>query len=37
MIVQELIEEGQPLPETPHDSVEVEEISEQEPRIAVTV
>ncbi|HTU48914.1 MAG TPA: type II toxin-antitoxin system HicB family antitoxin [Bryobacteraceae bacterium] len=38
MIVQELIEEGQPLPEGPHDSVEVEEISEQEqPRIAVTV
>lgn len=38
MIVQELIEDGEPLPESPKDSVEVEEISHQEqPRIAVTV
>ncbi len=38
MIVQELIEDGQPLPEGPLDSVHVEEISDQEqPRIAVTV
>jgi predicted RNase H-like HicB family nuclease len=37
MIVQELIEEGKPLPEGPHDSVEVVEVSQQEPRIAVTV
>src|SRR6202034_2880192 len=38
MIVQELIEDGQPLPEGPQDSVEVEEISGQEQlRIAVTV
>jgi len=37
MIVQELIEEGKPLPETPADSVEIEEVSEEQPRIAVTV
>jgi predicted RNase H-like HicB family nuclease len=37
MIVQESIEDGKPLPEGPHDSVEVEEVSQQEPRIAVTV
>ena len=34
----ELIEDGEPLPEGPKDAVEVEEISKQEqPRIAVTV
>jgi predicted RNase H-like HicB family nuclease len=37
LIVQELIEEGKPLPEGPNDSVEVEDISQEEPRIAVTV
>lgn len=37
MIVQELIEEGRPLPDTPADSVEIEEVSEEKPRIAVTV
>jgi len=37
MIVQEFIEEGKPLPEGPEDSVEVEEVSQEEPRIAVTV
>lgn len=37
MIVQEFIDKGKSLPEEPHDAVEVEEISEQEPRIAVTV
>ncbi len=37
MIVDELIEEGKPLPEGPDDSVEVEEVSEEQPRIAVTV
>ena len=38
MIVQELVEDGEPLPEGPQDLVEVEEISHQEqPRIAVTV
>ena len=38
MIVQELVEDGKPLPEGPGDSVEVQEISQQaEPRIAVTV
>lgn len=37
MIVQEFIEDGKPLPEGPADSVEVFEISENEPRIAVTV
>ena len=37
MIVQEFIEEGKPLPEGPRDSVEVEEISQEQPRIAITV
>jgi predicted RNase H-like HicB family nuclease len=37
MIVQEFIEDGKPLPEGPEDSVEVEEVSQQDPRIAVTV
>jgi predicted RNase H-like HicB family nuclease len=37
MIVQEFVEDAKPLPEGPHDSVEVEEVSQQEPRIAVTV
>ncbi len=38
LIVQELIEDGQPLPEGPQESVEVQEISQQDqPRIAVTV
>lgn len=37
MIVQEFIEEGKPLPESPADSVEVVEVSEETPRIAVTV
>jgi hypothetical protein len=37
MIVQEFLEEGKQLPEGPCDAVEVHEISEEEPRIAVTV
>ena len=37
MIAQEFMEEGKPLPEGPFDSVEVEEVSLEEPRIAVTV
>jgi hypothetical protein len=37
MIVQEFIEDAKPLPEGPHDAVKVEEVSQQEPRIAVTV
>jgi len=37
MIVQEFIEEGRALPEGPEDSVEVEEVSQEAPRIAVTV
>lgn len=37
MIVQELIDEGKPLPEGPEGIVEVVEISEEAPRIAVTV
>jgi len=37
MIVREFIDEGKPLPEGPEDSVEVEEVSQEEPRIAVTV
>ena len=37
MIVEEFIEEGKPLPEIPEDSVEVEEVSPEHPRIAVTV
>ncbi len=36
MIVQEFTEEGKPLPEGPKDSVEIEEVSAEEPRIAVT-
>ncbi|MGH9585216.1 MAG: type II toxin-antitoxin system HicB family antitoxin [Bryobacteraceae bacterium] len=37
MIVQEFIEEGKPLPDTPPDCVEVADLSKEEPRIAVTV
>ena len=37
MIVAEFIEEGKPLPEGPEDSVQVEEVSQEQPRIAVTV
>jgi len=37
MIVQEFIEEGKPLPEGPEDIVEVAEVSQEAPRIAVTV
>ena len=37
MLVQEFMEEGKPLPEGPEGSVEVEEISQEDPRIAVTV
>lgn len=37
MIVQEFIDEGRPLPEGPKDSVEIEEVSQERPRIAVTV
>lgn len=37
MIVEEFVEDGRALPEGPADSVEVVEISEKEPRIAVTV
>ena len=37
MIVQEFVEEGKALPEGPGDSVEVAVVSEEEPRIAVTV
>jgi predicted RNase H-like HicB family nuclease len=37
LIVQEFIEEGKPLPEGPGDSVEIEEVSQEEPRIAVTI
>lgn len=37
MIVQEFVDEGKPLPEGPAGSVEVEEISEEQPHIAVTV
>ncbi len=37
MIVQEFIEEGKPLPETPADFVDIEEVSDEKPRIAVTV
>jgi len=36
-IVQEFAEEGEPLPEAPQDSVDIEEVSDEEPRIAVTV
>jgi len=37
MIVQEFTEEGKALPEGPEDSVEIEEVSQEQPRIAVTV
>ena len=37
MIVAELIEEGQSIPEGPAEEVEVAEISQEEPRIAITV
>jgi len=37
MIVQEFIEEGRALPEGPSDSVEVAEVPNEDPRIAVTV
>jgi hypothetical protein len=37
MIVQELTQEGKALPDGPEDSVEIEEVSEEKPRIAVTV
>jgi predicted RNase H-like HicB family nuclease len=37
MIVQEFVDEGKPLPEGPADSVEIEEVSQESPRIAVTV
>jgi predicted RNase H-like HicB family nuclease len=37
VIVQEFVEEGRPLPEGPEDSVEVEDVSQEDPRIAVTV
>lgn len=37
MIVEELTEDGTLLPEDPEDSVEVQEVSLKEPRIAVTV
>ena len=37
MIVQEFTEEGKALPDGPQDSVEIEEVSQEQPRIAVTV
>jgi predicted RNase H-like HicB family nuclease len=37
MIVEEFVEEGKPLPEGPEDYVEVEEVSREQPHIAVTV
>jgi len=37
MIVEELIEERKPLPEGPEDLVEVQDVSAEHPRIAVTV
>jgi predicted RNase H-like HicB family nuclease len=37
MIVQEYVEEGKPLPEGPEDAVDVAEISQEAPRIAITV
>lgn len=37
MIVQEFVEDGKPLPEGPGDAVDVMEISQEAPRIAVTV
>ena len=37
MIVQEFTEEGKALPDGPKDSVAIEEVSQEQPRIAVTV
>ena len=37
MIVQEFVEEGRALPEVPADAVEVREVSQEQPSIAVTV
>jgi hypothetical protein len=37
MIVQEFMEDGKPLLEGPGDAVEVAEVSQEAPRIAVTV
>jgi predicted RNase H-like HicB family nuclease len=37
MIVAELIEEGRSIPERPVGEVEVAEVSQEEPRIAITV
>ncbi len=37
MIVQEFVEEGKTLPDVPADAVQIEEVSEENPRIAVTV
>jgi predicted RNase H-like HicB family nuclease len=37
MIVQESIEDGEPLPDGPSDQVEVVEVPAEDPRIAVTV
>jgi predicted RNase H-like HicB family nuclease len=37
MIVEESLEEGRPLPESPADDVEVTEVSKDTPRIALTV
>ena len=37
MIVKDFVEEGRALPEGPRDSVEVEEVSQDRPHIAVTV
>jgi predicted RNase H-like HicB family nuclease len=37
MIVQEFVEDGKTPPEGPEDEVEVAEISEEQPRIAITV
>jgi predicted RNase H-like HicB family nuclease len=37
MIVQELVEDGKPLPEGPEDTVDVADVSQEAPRIAVTV
>ena len=36
MIVQELIEEGKPIPDGPADQVEVVEISKDAPHIVIT-
>ena len=35
MIVQEFIDEGKPLPEGPGDSVEIQEVSQERPRICL--